>query len=80
MPRGSKNASIAAAGHLGIGMALGIFFALVLLFGSDASIVRMILDDLSPALGLALYFGIFATSFGLCTTLTGMVLDATNEQ
>jgi hypothetical protein len=80
MPRRSKKASIAAAGHLAIGMALGIFFALVLLFRSDASIVRMILDDSSPALGLALYFGIFAMSFGLCATLTGIVLEATNEQ
>ena len=80
MPRRSKKASIAAAGHLAIGMALGIFLALVLLFRSDASIVRMILDDSSPALGLALYFGIFAMSFGLCATLTGIVLEATNER
>jgi hypothetical protein len=80
MPRNQKAASLSIGGHLAMGMTLGAVFALVLLFGSDPSILRMILDASSPALVLALYIGVFAMTFGLGATLTGIMLEAADEQ
>jgi hypothetical protein len=80
MPRNQKAVSLSIGGHLAMGMTLGAVFALVLLFGSDPSILRMILDASSPALVLALYIGVFAMTFGLGATLTGIVLEAADEQ
>jgi hypothetical protein len=80
MPRKEKAASLSMGGHLAMGMTLGAAFALILLFSSDSSILRMILDNSSPALVLALYFGVFAMTFGLGATLTGIVLEPADEQ
>jgi predicted MFS family arabinose efflux permease len=72
--------SVVLAGHLAIGMVLGAVFALVLLFSSDPPILQLILNGSSPALALVLYIGVFAITFGLGSTLTGLVLDASDEQ
>jgi hypothetical protein len=77
--RRTPSAPVAIAGHLAIGMAVGVVLALGLLLGSDTPIFRLIFDGSSPVVALALYFGLFAMTFGLGSTLTGLLLDATDE-
>jgi hypothetical protein len=72
--------SVRVAGHLAIGVALGAVLALVLLLGRDPPFLRLILDGSSPELSLALYVVIFVTTFGLGSTLTGLVLEETEKQ
>ena len=62
-------------GHLAIGMGLGVALALVLLFSSHPPPFQLLLNDSSPTLALALYIGLFALTFGLGSTVTGLVLD-----
>jgi predicted MFS family arabinose efflux permease len=60
---------------LAIGVGLGAALALVLLFSSHPPILQLLLNDSSPTLAVALYVGIFAMTFGLGSTVTGLVLD-----
>jgi hypothetical protein len=65
--------------HLAIGMALGTALSLALLFSRNPPILQLILDGSSPALFLAIYIGVFAITFGLGSTLTGLLLEAADE-
>jgi hypothetical protein len=81
MPRNPKSISVAMAGHLAMGMVLGTAFALVLLlFSRDPPILHIILDALSPAVAVAFYIGLFAITFGLGATLTGLMMEAAEER
>jgi hypothetical protein len=80
MPRTPRSESLAIAGHLAIGMALGAVLALGLLVSSDRPIFRLIVEGSSPAMALSLYFGVFAMTFGVGSALTGLLLEATDEQ
>jgi hypothetical protein len=80
MPRSPKSESVTIAGHLAIGVALGAVLALGLLLSSDPPLLRLIRDGSSPTLALALYIGVFVMTFGLGSTLTGLVLEETNKQ
>jgi hypothetical protein len=74
----SAHASI--AGHLALGVALGAVLALALLLRGDPPLLQLLLDSSSPSLGLALYMGVFAMTFGLGSTLTGLLLEEADEQ
>jgi hypothetical protein len=80
MPRSQSSVHVKIAGHLAIGVALGAVLALVLLLSSDPPILRLILNGSSPALALALYIGVFVMTFGLGSTLTGLLFEDTDEQ
>jgi hypothetical protein len=80
MPRSPNSVSVRVAGHLAIGVALGAVLALVLLLGSEPPFLRLILDGSSPALSLVLYVVIFVITFGLGSTLTGLVLEELKKQ
>jgi hypothetical protein len=80
MPRSPKSAFVGTAGHLAIGVGLGAVLALVLLLGNDPPILRLLANDSSPAAALALYVGVFVMTFGVGSTLTGLMLDETDKQ
>jgi hypothetical protein len=80
MTRRPKSEFVKIAGHLTVGMSLGAVLALVLLLSSDPPILRLILNGSSPAQALALYMGVFVMTFGLGSTLTGLVLDETEKR
>jgi hypothetical protein len=80
MPNGPKSAAAAIAGHLAIGAGLGAALALALLLETDPPIFRLVFAGSSPALALVLYIGVFVITFGLGSTLTGLLLDETDEQ
>jgi hypothetical protein len=79
MSRSPTSTSSAIAGHLAIGMTLGAGLALVLLSSSHSPVFQLLLNDASPTLALALYIGVFAMTFGLGSTVTGLLLDETDE-
>jgi hypothetical protein len=79
MPRSTASTRSSIAGHLAIGISLGAGLALVLLTGSHPPFFQMLLNDSKPTLALALYIGVFAMTFGLGSTVTGLLLDATDE-
>jgi hypothetical protein len=80
MPRRQMSAHARIAGHLALGVALGAVLALALLLRGDPPILQLLLDGSSPSLGLALYMGVFAMTFGLGSTLTGLLLEEADEQ
>ena len=75
-----KKASLALGGHLAIGLLLGALFAIALPFCGDFPVFDLIAAGSSPRLVLAMYVGVFAMTFGIGATLTGLVLQATDEQ
>ena len=79
MQRETKEISMALGGHLTIGLVLGAVFALVLPLCSDLTIFALIRSGPSPRLVMAMYIGVFAMTFGIGATLTGLVLEMTEE-
>jgi hypothetical protein len=80
MPRRRSSVHVRIAGHLALGLALGAVLAFALLVRGDPPILQLLLDGSSPSLGLALYMGVFAMTFGLGSTLTGLLLEGVEEQ
>jgi len=71
--------AVSIGAHLVIGMALGAVFALVLLLSVGRSVLDLIFADSSPALVMALFVGVFAMTFGVGATLTGIALDRSDS-
>lgn len=61
------------SGHLAMGAGLGTFLALTLLVADSRSIFSMIVDSAVPELTILAFLGIFAGTFAVGATLTGLL-------
>jgi hypothetical protein len=77
--RGTREVSLALCGHLAIGLGLGLLFAVALVFIIHSPILALIEADGSPRLALVVYIGTLAMTFGIGATLTGLLLETTDQ-
>lgn len=80
MPSKPKAETPALGGHLAIGMLLGVLFSAALPLCGDRAIFGLIVSGSSPYLVLAMYVAVNAMTFGIGATLTGLVLETTDQQ